>query len=99
MLVFRRQYSIGLEDLKDGGKAVTIGVDEFVRWRDVRAGEMSGREPTFYLVFFRVSGYACGAGAGNETRGPSTARLRRFAQDDPFGSVSYAISLRAGSTD
>jgi hypothetical protein len=30
MLVFRRQYSIGLEDLKDGGKAVTIGVDEFV---------------------------------------------------------------------
>ena len=58
------------KDLKGTGKAVTIGADEFVRWRDVRAGEMSGREPTFYLVFFRV-GWAWICWPGEKTRGPS----------------------------
>jgi ribosome maturation factor RimP len=40
--------------LKGARKPVNIGTDEFVRRRGVRAGEMSGREPTFYLVYFQA---------------------------------------------
>jgi ribosome maturation factor RimP len=40
--------------LKGARKPVNIGTDEFVWLRDVRAGEMSGREPTFYLVYFQA---------------------------------------------
>jgi hypothetical protein len=57
-------------DLKGAVKPSNIDRDEFVRWRGVRAGEMSGREPTFYLVYFwwPTASVGCGWRWGRERK-------------------------------
>jgi hypothetical protein len=72
--------------LKGEGKAVNIGADEFVRWRGVRAGEMSGREPTFYLVYFWANG-----GPLRQARAFDSLRSLRMTR-----STSSLARLRSG---